>query len=120
MIGTVKFLHYFESFTHGTIGCILDLMYSRSIQCGVNALDSNQSSMISRKYNIIHVNNGITSECRMECDRGWAYQQCYLNQRLRVQREHRHLLPIASPSPEHGLFDRDRIMLLEHNHVYSF
>lgn len=55
----------------------------------------------------------------MDYVRGWAYQQCYLDRRLRVQREHRHLLPIASPSPEHGLFDRDRIMLLEHNHVYT-
>ena len=55
----------------------------------------------------------------MDYVRGWAYQQCYLDRRLRVQREHRDLPTSAIPSPEHELFDRDRILMLEHNHVYT-
>jgi|EP00979_Chaetoceros_neogracilis_P017560 lipoate-protein ligase B len=55
----------------------------------------------------------------MDYVRGWAYQQCYLDRRLRVQREHKHLIPTADSSPEYDLFDRDRILLLEHNHVYT-
>lgn len=55
----------------------------------------------------------------MDYVRGWAYQQCYLDRRLRVQREHRDLPTSAIPFPEYELFDRDRILILEHNHVYT-
>jgi lipoate-protein ligase B len=55
----------------------------------------------------------------MDYVRGWAYQQCYLDRRLQVQREHREIPTNAKPSPEHELVDRDRILILEHNHVYT-
>ena len=92
----------------------------RSLRCIENAVGNNSSSKIlARNFHTIHVHSGITSGCRMDYVRGWAYQQCYLDRRLQVQREHREIPTNAKPSPEHELVDRDRILILEHNHVYT-
>lgn len=78
-------------------------------------------------YHTIHVHSGINSGHKIDYVRGWAYQQLFLEQRLAMKRN------IQSISEETASFrsndimtdddcntaDRDRILLLEHHHVYT-
>lgn len=69
----------------------------------------------SRCHHTIHVHSGINSGHKMDYVRGWAYQQLLLEQRLALKRE---MINGGSASDECNV-NQDRLLLLEHHHVYT-
>lgn len=77
-------------------------------------------------YHTIHVHSGIHLGHRMEYVRGWAYQQLFLEQRLAVKRKLKMISDNSVSSDGRGIVadseyiaNQDRILLLEHDHVYT-
>ena len=77
----------------------------------------------NRNRRFIHSHNGVASG-RMDYVRGWAYQQCLLDRRLKALR---HFINEKQDEKqddsdlfqEMEMRDTDRILMFEHDHVYT-
>jgi lipoate-protein ligase B len=93
------------------------------------------TAMKLRSYHSIHVHSGINGGHKMDYVRGWAYQQIFLERRLKVKRQAQAIVSSESSALGSGnkalqdgtteIFcndnddDKDRILLFEHHHVYT-
>lgn len=94
---------------------------------------SKVSHTLKNKTSSVLVNSGIhasSQEKRMDYVRGWAFQQTFLDRRLQAKRRYANLNEgvgdTTSTNKKTIAFkgeefedDRDRILLFEHNHVYT-
>jgi len=74
---------------------------------------------VAHHKHIIDSHNGVISG-RMDYVRGWAYQQHLLDRRLQSQREQKNASTSTGLQERtHDDHDVDRILMFEHNHVYT-
>lgn len=65
---------------------------------------------------VVHVHSALASGC-MDYTRSWAWQQTLLNRRLDYQRAQRQQVDLSGRDDNDA--NRDRILLFEHNPVYT-
>ena len=65
---------------------------------------------------VVHVHSALASGC-MDYTRSWAWQQTLLNRRLDYQRAQRQQVDLSGRDDDSA--NRDRILLFEHNPVYT-
>ena len=72
----------------------------------------------NRNRRFIHSHNGVASG-RMDYVRGWAYQQCLLDRRLKALRHVNEKKGEDDSDLFQEMRDTDRILMFEHDHVYT-
>ena len=118
---------------HGLVGChrlsrgkpsVVVSMAKRWSTIGGNNSSTLTSASSNAKLPVVHVHSALASGC-MDYSRSWAWQQTLLNRRLNYQRARRQQQErvgedlTAMTEDRDTDVNRDRILLFEHNPVYT-
>ena len=89
--------------------------------CSSNSTNNNNNNDTNddpTKPPVVHVHSALASGC-MDYTRSWAWQQTLLNRRLDYQRSRRQQADPSGRDDDDDDANRDRILLFEHNPVYT-